>query len=46
MMYDAYLTFIVATTGIATVAAVYLWSEDPDRRRRAWQLLKLLRRRR
>jgi len=28
--------------GIVVLAAVYLWSADPARRRRAWQLLKLL----
>lgn len=27
------------------LAAVYLWSKDPDQRRRAWRLLKLLLRR-
>jgi hypothetical protein len=42
MMYDMDLTVMVTVAGIATVAAVYLWSKDPDRRRRAWRLLKLL----
>lgn len=42
MMYDLDMTVIVTTAGIATLAAVYLWSKDPGRRGRAWQLLKLL----
>jgi hypothetical protein len=42
MMYDLDLTVIVAAAGIATLAAIYLWSKDPDRRRRAWRLLRLL----
>jgi hypothetical protein len=45
MMYNLDLAVIVTASGIATLAAVYLWSENPDRRRRAWQLLKLLLRR-
>ena len=45
MMYDLDLTVMAATAGIAALAAVYLWSKDPDRRCRAWRLLKLLLRR-
>jgi hypothetical protein len=43
MMYDLDLAVIVSSAGIATLAAVYLWSKDPGRRRRAWHLLRLLR---
>jgi hypothetical protein len=42
MMYELNLSVIVAVSGIATLAGVYLWSKDPDSRRRAWRLLKLL----
>jgi hypothetical protein len=42
MMYGADLTVIVTTIGIAVVAGIYLWSKDPERRDRAWRLLKLL----
>ena len=42
MMYDLSLVGALAATGITLLAAVYLWSKDPGRRRRAWQLLKLL----
>lgn len=42
MMYDVSFTVILAAVGFTALAAVYLWSEDPARRRRAWQLLKLL----
>ena len=45
MMYNLDLAVMVTAAGIATLAAVYLWSRDPGRRRRAWQLLKLLLRR-
>ena len=45
MMYDVDLAVIMTAAGIAILAAVYLWSDDPGRRRRAWQLLKLLLRR-
>jgi len=45
MMYNLELPVIVTATWIAILAAVYLWSEDPGRRHRAWQLLKLLLRR-
>ena len=45
MMYDLDLTVMMTAAGIAALAAVCLWSKDPGRRRRAWQLLKLLLRR-
>jgi hypothetical protein len=45
MMYDLDLAGMVTATGITILAAVYLLSKDPGRRRRAWQLLKLLLRR-
>ena len=45
MMYDLNLAVMAATVGMAILAAVYLWSKDPDRQRRAWRLLKLLLRR-
>jgi hypothetical protein len=45
MMSDPNLAVMVTATGIAILAAVYLWSKDPGRRRRAWQLLRLLLRR-
>lgn len=45
MVYDLDLTVMVTTAGIALLGAIYLWSKDPARRDRAWQLLKLLLRR-
>lgn len=42
MMYDLDLTVLLTAAGIAMLAAVYVWSKDPDRRARAWSLLKLL----
>jgi hypothetical protein len=45
MMYDVDLAVIVTAGEIAILATVFLWSKDPDRRSRAWQLLKLLFRR-
>lgn len=42
MMPDLITTVLLAGAGIAVPAAVYLWSADPGRRSRAWQLLKLL----
>ena len=45
MMYDLDLTVVLTAAGIVVLAAVYLWSKDPGRQRRAWQLLKLLLRR-
>jgi hypothetical protein len=44
MMYNLVLPAIPAVAIIA-LAVVYLVSKDPDRRGRAWQLLKLLLRR-
>lgn len=41
-MYDLDLSVVVIATGIVVMAAVYVWSKDPDRRARAWTLLKLL----
>lgn len=34
---------VTACLRFAALAAVYLWSSDPDRRRRAWRLLTLRR---
>ena len=45
MMYDVNLAVMATAAGVAILAAVYLWSDDPARRRRAWRLLKLLLRR-
>jgi heme/copper-type cytochrome/quinol oxidase subunit 3 len=42
MMYDPDLTVVLIAAGIVMSAAVYVWSKDPDRRARAWSLLKLL----
>jgi len=42
MMYDLDLTVLLTAASIAALAAVYVWSKDPDRRARAWCLLKLL----
>jgi hypothetical protein len=42
MMYDLTLPIAVPATGIIALGAVYLISNDPARRSRAWQLLKLL----
>ena len=42
MMYDLGVWGIVMATGSVTLAAVYVVSKDPERRLRAWQLLKLL----
>ena len=42
MMYNLDLAVVATAAGIAILAAVYLWSKDPGRRDRAWQLLKLL----
>ena len=44
MMYNLVLPAIPAVA-IIGLAVVYLVSKDPDRRGRAWQLLKLLLRR-
>lgn len=45
MMYNLDLAVMMTAVGIAILAAVYLWSEDPGRRHRAWRLLSLLFRR-
>jgi hypothetical protein len=45
MMYDLCLTGSVTAASIVGLAAIYLWSKDPGRRHRAWQLLNLLLRR-
>lgn len=42
MMTDVSFAVVLAAVGIAILAAVYLWSKDPDRRCRAWKLLILL----
>jgi hypothetical protein len=42
MMYDLDLTVVLTAAGIVAPGAVYVWSKDPDRRARAWSLLKLL----
>ncbi len=42
MMYDVSLTVVLTALGFSALGAVYLWSKDPGRRRRAWLLLKLL----
>lgn len=45
MMYDLALPAAVPAIVIIALAVVYLGSKDPERRRRAWKLLKLLLRR-
>lgn len=45
MMNNLDLAVVVTTVVIAILAGVYIWSEDPGRRHRALQLLKLLLRR-
>jgi hypothetical protein len=45
MMSDLDLAVMLTAAAMAILAAVYLWSKDPSRRRRAWQLLTLLLRR-
>lgn len=42
MMYQVGLPVMMTAVGTAILAGVYLWSKDPNRRRRAWRLLKLL----
>jgi hypothetical protein len=42
MIYDLDLTVLLTAVSIAVLAVVYVWSKDPDRRARAWSLLKLL----
>jgi hypothetical protein len=45
MLHGMSLAVIVTAAAITILAAVYLWSEDPGRRDRARELLKLLLRR-
>ena len=40
MMYELDLAVMATATGIAILAAVYLWSKDPGRQGRAWELLR------
>jgi len=42
MMPELKLLALLAAVTFLVLAAVYLWSKDAARRRRAWQLLKLL----
>jgi len=42
MVYDLAMPAVTLSTGIAILATIYLVSNNPGRRRRAWQLLKLL----
>jgi len=42
MMYDFSLAVVLTFCFLALLAAVYVWSEDPGRRQRAWELIKLL----
>jgi hypothetical protein len=42
MIYDLDLTVLLTAVSIVVLAMVYVWSKDPDRRARAWSLLKLL----
>jgi hypothetical protein len=44
-MSDLTVAPLIAGAVIAALAAVHLWSDDPDRRRRALDLLRLLLRR-
>jgi hypothetical protein len=41
-MNDLSFAAVMAAAGFAVLAAVYLWSNDPARRNRARELLKLL----
>lgn len=45
MMNNLDLAVIMTAAGLATLAAVYLWSKDLGRQRRAWELLELMLRR-
>jgi hypothetical protein len=45
MIETPFLALLLTTGAFATLAAVFLLSKDPSRRRRAWQLLRLLLRR-
>ena len=42
MAYDLVVPAVTIPAGITILAAIYLGSKDPGRRRRAWRLLKLL----
>ena len=42
IMNDLSFAAVMAAAGFAVLAAVYLWSNDPARRNRARELLKLL----
>jgi hypothetical protein len=42
MMYDLDVALVLTAVGIVLPGTVYVWSKDPDRRARAWRLLKLL----
>jgi len=44
-MYELALPVIVPAVGATVLALVYVISNDPDRRVRAWRLLRLLLRR-
>jgi hypothetical protein len=41
-MHDLTLVPLLGAAGIVILAATYLWSKDPGRRKRARALLKLL----
>jgi len=45
MISDLTLPVILAAAGVVALAVVYVMSEDPGRRARAWNLLKLVLRR-
>ena len=45
MLHGMNLAVTVTAAAVTILAAVYLWSEDPGRRARARELLKLLLRR-
>jgi hypothetical protein len=42
MLHGVNLAVTVTVAAVTVLAAVYLWSEDPGRRGRARELLKLL----
>jgi hypothetical protein len=42
MMPHMTVVLLLGGVVVATLGAIYLWSGDPDRRGRAWRLLKLL----
>lgn len=46
MITELTITMVLTGLGVTMVpAAVFLWSTDDERRRRAWRLLRLLRKR-